>query len=98
MRAEHFGALGFIRKKVIHLFRGAVVSDDGEAVVVHVENQILTHDGQTDKGNVSLRFHKILKPTIQNRRSPASKINPCQMKKFNGTASLVHNRPFKIER
>ena len=57
MRAEHFRALGLVREKMIHLFRGAVVGDDGEAVVVHVENEILAHHGQPDQCDVSLWFH-----------------------------------------
>jgi hypothetical protein len=28
-------------------------------VVVHVENDILAHDGQTDEGNIAGRFHKL---------------------------------------
>ncbi len=36
-----------------------LIGHDGEAVVVHVEDEILAHDGQTDEGNVSLWFHII---------------------------------------
>ena len=48
MRAENFGALGFLVQKLVHLGDGAVVSDDGEAVVVHVEDEVLAHDCQAD--------------------------------------------------
>ena len=53
----HFRALRLVGEKMIHLRRGAVVGHDGEAVVVHVEDQILAHDGQTDQCDVSLWFH-----------------------------------------
>ncbi len=57
MGAENPGALGLVVEEGVDLGDGAVVGDDGEAVVVHVQDKILTHDGQTDKGDVSLRFH-----------------------------------------
>ena len=57
VRAEDFGALGLVGEERVHFFRGAVVSDDGEAVVVHVEDEILAHDGQTDQCDVTLRLH-----------------------------------------
>src|SRR5882724_9654210 len=46
---------------MIHLLGGAIVGDDGEAVVVHVHDEVLAHDGQSDEGDVSLWFHKIWK-------------------------------------
>ena len=52
-----FRALGFVGEEVVHLLDGAVEGHDGEAVVVHVQNQILAHDGQTDECDVSFRFH-----------------------------------------
>ena len=36
---------------------GAVVGHDGEAVVVHVEDEVLAHDGQADECDVCFRFH-----------------------------------------
>jgi hypothetical protein len=49
---------------MVNLLDRAVEGHDGEAVVVHVQNEILAHDGQTDKCNVSLWFHKKLKKQI----------------------------------
>ena len=57
MGADDFGALGFLVEEVIHLGNGAIEGDHGEAVVVHVQNQILAHDGQTNDSNISFRFH-----------------------------------------
>ena len=54
MRADDFGALGFVGEEMVHLLDRAVERDDGEAVVVHVENEVLAHDGQTDECDVSL--------------------------------------------
>ena len=55
--ADDVGALGFPGEKVVHLGDGPVEGHHGEAVVVHVQNQILAHHGQPDQCNVSLRFH-----------------------------------------
>src|ERR1039457_2690727 len=74
MRAENFRPLRLVCEKMIHLFRGAVVSDDGKTVVVHVENEILAHDGQTDECDVALRFHNMPK-TIQKTAAAARKIS-----------------------
>ena len=38
---------------IVHLGDGAVVGHHGEAVVVHVQNQVLAHDGQADHSDVS---------------------------------------------
>jgi len=58
VRANDLRAFGFVGEKRIYLVGGAVVSDDGEAVVVHVEDEILAHDGQTDECDVTLELHK----------------------------------------
>lgn len=39
--------------EVICLFRGAVVDGDDIAVVVHVEDDVLAHDGQADEADIS---------------------------------------------
>ena len=57
MRAEDFRALGFVGEEVVHLLHRAVEGHDGEAVVVHVQNEILAHDGQSDQCDISLLFH-----------------------------------------
>ena len=51
--------LASLARKTVHLLHRAVEGHDGEAVVVHVQNQVLAHDGQTDQRNVSFWFHKI---------------------------------------
>src|SRR5665213_199168 len=58
MCADNFCALRFVGEKMIYLFNRAIECDDGEAVVVHVENDVLAHDGQSDKCDVSLCVHK----------------------------------------
>ena len=55
MGALDLGALRLVREEVVHLGGGAVVGHDGEAVVVHVENQILAHDGQADHCDIAGR-------------------------------------------
>ena len=57
MRADDLGALGLVVEKIVHLGNGAVEGHHGEAVVVHVQNQILAHHGQPNQCNVSLWFH-----------------------------------------
>src|SRR5665213_1626903 len=59
MCADNFCALRFVGEKMIYLFNRAIECDDGEAVVVHVENDVLAHDGQSDKCDVSLCVHKV---------------------------------------
>ena len=55
--ANDIGALGLVVEEVVHLRDGAIVSGHGEPVVVHVQNQILAHNGQPDYSNISFRFH-----------------------------------------
>ena len=59
VRADDLGALGLVVEEVVHLGDGAVVGGHGEAVVVHVQNQVLAHNGQPDYSNVSFRFHSV---------------------------------------
>ena len=59
MRADDLGALGFLVEEVVHLGHGAVESGHRETVVVHVQNQILAHNGQPNYSNISFRFHVI---------------------------------------
>ena len=49
--------LASLAEKFVHLGDGAVEDGHGEAVVVHVENEVLAHHGQSDQSDVSLRFH-----------------------------------------
>lgn len=56
--ANDVGALSLVRKEVVNLGDGSVVGTDLEALVVHVKDQVLTHDGQTNKTNVgTVREH-----------------------------------------
>src|ERR1019366_8367303 len=55
--ADDIGALGFFVEEVVHLGDGAVVSGHSEPVVVHVQDQILAHNGQPNYSNISFRFH-----------------------------------------
>ena len=68
MRADDLRALGLVGEEMVHLLHGAVVGHDGEAVVVHVQNEVLAHDGQTDQCNVSFWFHKICLPIQKTAR------------------------------
>ena len=53
MRADDLGALGFVGEEVVHLGDGAVEDGDLEAVVVHVEDEVLAHDGQADEADIT---------------------------------------------
>ena len=46
-------ALGLVFQKAIDLGNGSVESYDSEAVVSHIEDEVLAHDGQTDEAKVS---------------------------------------------
>jgi len=46
-------ALGFVGQKAVNLGDCAVEGDDGEAVVSHVENEVLAHDGKADEAEIS---------------------------------------------
>ena len=54
-----FVPLASFGQKIVHARNGAVENGHGEAVVVHVENQILAHHGQTNQGDISL-FHGVI--------------------------------------
>ena len=59
MGADDLRALGFAAEKLIHPGDRAVEHGHGEAVVIHVEDEVLAHDGQTDQSNISLSFHRM---------------------------------------
>lgn len=52
MGANDFRAFGAFAEELVHLLNGAVVRGDHEPVVVHVQYQVLAHDGQTDESEV----------------------------------------------
>ena len=76
VRANDLGSLGFIGEEIVHLGDGAVEGDDGEAVVVHVENQVLAHDGQTNQCDVSFWFH--LSYSVKLKRHDTGECGPRQ--------------------
>ena len=47
------GSLGFVGQKVVHFGDGAVEDGNFEAVVVHVEDKILSHDGEADEADIT---------------------------------------------
>ena len=46
MRADHLRAFSFVGEEVVDFGDGAVEDGYFEAVVIHVENEILTHHGE----------------------------------------------------
>jgi hypothetical protein len=46
-------SFGLVVKKVIHFRRCTVKGTNDESVISHVENQVLTHDSQTNQTNIS---------------------------------------------
>ena len=59
VRPLHLRALGLIGQELIHLVGRTVVSHHGKPMIVHVQNQVLTHDSQADQGNIRFLFHSI---------------------------------------
>src|SRR6185436_5209741 len=57
MSTEYIGAFGFLVKKIVDLRDGTVVGNNPKPVVVHVEDEVLTHNGQAYHSDVSGRFH-----------------------------------------
>ncbi|MCG3778535.1 MAG: hypothetical protein JW388_1256 [Nitrospira sp.] len=76
MRADDLRAFGFVGEEVVHLLYGAVVGHDGEAVVVHVEDEILAHHGQADECDVAFRFH--IKKSTQRYYTSAERLKSFQ--------------------
>lgn len=52
MGANDIGAFGAFAQELVHLGDGPVVGRDHEPVIVHVQNQVLAHDGQADESDV----------------------------------------------
>lgn len=44
----------FIVQEVVHFAGGAIVRTHDEAMIVHVENEILAHDGEADECYIRL--------------------------------------------
>ncbi len=59
------GALGFVGDEVVDLGDGAVEDGDLESVVVHVEDEVLSHDGKADQADITSWFrHSLSKGLI----------------------------------
>jgi hypothetical protein len=43
---------GLVCQEVIHLLNTTIVGGDGVSVIGHVENNVLTHDGQTNEAQI----------------------------------------------
>jgi len=50
---DDLGAFSLILEEVVDFFDCAVESTNDKTLVVHVQDKILTHDGQADKANIS---------------------------------------------
>ena len=53
VRAHHLRPLGFVGQKVVHLGNGAVEHGNFEAVVVHVEDKVLSHHCKADQADIA---------------------------------------------
>lgn len=51
-RADDVRAFGAFAEELVDLFDGSVVGGDDETVIVHVQYQVLAHDGQADETDV----------------------------------------------
>ena len=47
-------SLGLVVEESVDLFYRPVVGADDESVVVHVEDEVLTHNGQADESDVTV--------------------------------------------
>lgn len=61
MGADDLGAFGGALQEFVHFGGAAVVGSDFVAVVVHVEDEVLPHDGKADDADVCF-FHVIKTP------------------------------------
>ena len=53
MSADDLGSLGFLADEVVHFGYGAIEDGDFIAVVIHIEDEILAHDGQANQADVT---------------------------------------------
>ena len=54
MRADNLRALGLILDKVVYFGDGSIENGDLVAVVVHIQNQILTHHREANQSDVAI--------------------------------------------
>ena len=60
VRADDLRALRLVVDELVHLGDGAVEHGHLVAVVVHVQDQVLAHDGQADQADITTRVrHRI---------------------------------------
>jgi hypothetical protein len=59
VRADDLGALGLVGEEVVDLGNGAVEDGDFEAVVVHVEDEVLSHDGKADQADITSTGYRV---------------------------------------
>jgi len=63
--ADDVGALGFVGEEVVDLGGGAVEYGHFEAVVVHIEDEVLSHDGEADEADITRSvWHKVSEGTL----------------------------------
>jgi hypothetical protein len=63
--ADDVGALGFVGEEVVDFGGGAVEYGHFEAVVVHIEDKVLSHDGKTDEADITRSvWHKLSQGTL----------------------------------
>ena len=61
VRADDLRALGFVLDEVVNLGNGSIEHGHAEAVVVHVQNQILAHHREADQSDVTICiWHSLL--------------------------------------
>jgi hypothetical protein len=53
MCADNLSALGFIGDKLVNFRNGTVEDGNLEAVVIHVKNEVLSHNGEADKADIA---------------------------------------------
>jgi hypothetical protein len=53
MGADDLGAFGFVGEEVVDFGDGTIEDGHFEAVVIHVEDEILTHYGEADEADVT---------------------------------------------
>ena len=76
MGANDLRSLGFVGQEFVDLGDRPVVGDDGETVVVHVEDEVLAHDGQADQRDVALRLHVLALSVVLKNRECRDRVNP----------------------
>lgn len=50
---NYLGALCLIGQELIYLLCGTIVRTDHISMIIHVQNEVLTHDSQTNESDVS---------------------------------------------